>query len=78
VVIQGYGYKPQTLEIAVGTTVTWVNRDPIAHDADAVDGSWNGPLLLEGESWSRTFSGAGQFLVTCSIHPYMSGLVTVK
>jgi len=78
VVIQGYGYQPTKLEIPVGTTVTWTNRDPVDHDADGADGGWDGPVLGEGESWSRTFASAGQFLVTCSIHPYMQGLVTVE
>lgn len=76
-VIQGYGYQPQQLEIAAGTTVTWINRDPVQHDADASSGAWDAPLLVEGESWSRSFSVAGEFLVFCSIHPYMQSLVTV-
>jgi plastocyanin len=58
--------------------VTWVNRDPVEHDADAKDGTWDGPLLVEGESWPRTFEVSGDFLVTCSIHPYMQGLVKVR
>jgi len=78
VIIQGFGYQPQSIEIEAGTTVTWTNRDPVQHDADDREGSWDGPLLDEGGTWSRTFPAAGAFLVTCSIHPYMQSLVTVR
>jgi len=77
VIIEGYGYQPQQLEIDAGTTVTWVNNDPVSHDADSSDALWDAPFLAEGESTSRTFTEPGSYLYFCSIHPYMQGLVTV-
>ena len=78
VVIQGFGYQPQQLVIDAGTAVTWINRDPVQHDADATDGSWDAPLLSEGGTWARSFDTAGEFLITCSVHPFMQSLVTVR
>lgn len=76
--MQGFAYRPQRLEIAPGTTVTWVNHDSVPHDADANAGTWDGPLLAEGESWSRVFPTAGSFLYHCSVHPFMQGIVVVQ
>ncbi len=73
-----FGYQPLELEIDAGTSVTWVNRDPVQHDADDQAGGGDSPLLSEGESFSRTFDSAGQFLVACSIHPFMQLTVTVR
>jgi len=78
VVIQGFGFQPQQLEVDAGTTVTWVNKDPVAHDADSSDGLWDSPYLEEGQSTSHTFSEPGKYLYFCSIHPYMQGIVTVR
>jgi len=31
VIIVNYGYAPAELTVTVGTTVTWINKDPIGH-----------------------------------------------
>jgi len=75
--IQGFGY-PYELQVAAGTTVTWVNHDAVPHDVVAYDGSWASALLGQGETYSRTFTAAGRFAYTCSIHPYMQAAVVVQ
>lgn len=75
--IQGFGY-PYELQVVVGTTVTWVNLDTALHDVAAYDGTWSSVLLAQGESYSRTFTTAGRFAYTCSIHPYMQAAVVVQ
>jgi len=75
--IQGFGY-PYELQVAAGTTVTWVNHDAVPHDVVAYDGSWASPLLAQGETYSRTFTAAGRFAYTCSIHPYMQAAIVVQ
>lgn len=75
--IRGYGY-PYGMEVAAGTTVTWTNRDAVAHDVAGADGSWTSPLLGAGESYSRAFASAGTFAYFCTVHPYMRAAVTVR
>lgn len=75
--IQGFGY-PYELQVAAGTTVTWVNHDAVPHDVVAYDGSWASVLLGQGQTYSRTFTTAGRYPYTCSIHPYMQAAVVVQ
>ena len=71
------------LEVAVGTTVTWVNQDPIPHTTTsgapgAQSGLWNSELLNEGQSFAFTFTEAGTFAYFCRVHPNaMRATVTV-
>ncbi|MCU4184226.1 cupredoxin domain-containing protein [Acidiferrimicrobium sp. IK] len=81
VTINNFAFSPKALTIAVGTTVTWVNRDVAAHDVKfSAGGIPVSPLLLANSSrdhWSHTFTKAGTYPYICGIHPYMTGTVTV-
>jgi plastocyanin len=70
-------YSVNVLEIAVGTTVTWTNQDPIIHTVTAVDGSFDSGFMREGETWSYTFEEAGEFEYLCTPHPWMRAKVIV-
>jgi plastocyanin len=77
-VIADYDFKPATLTVAVGTTVTWTNQGPSAHTVTAVDGSFGStPTLNPGDTFSRTFTAAGTFAYICAIHSSMKGTITV-
>ena len=78
VAISGFSFSPGSLTIAVGDTVTWTNSDAQAHTATADDGSWDTGSLGNGASGTITFSTAGTFAYLCSIHPQMTGTVTVQ
>lgn len=84
VTVQGFKFGPQSLEVAVGTKVTWTNTDGTAHTTtsgtpSAKDGKWDGPLPGSGGTFSFTFAQAGTFAYFCSIHPTtMAGTVVVK
>ena len=73
--IVDFVFVPSTTTIEVGDSVTWSNRDSAPHDATG-DG-WSTPLLVQGESASVTFEAAGTFGYICSVHPDMTGSVTV-
>jgi plastocyanin len=64
--------------IAVGTTVEWINDDPLAHSVAAADSSFRSPLIQPGKSWKYTFTTAGKFPFACEPHPFMHGTVIVK
>ena len=70
-----FGTNP--LLVSTGTTVTWTNRDSVAHTSTANGGAWNGNLA-PGSSFSFTFQTAGTFPYHCTIHPNMVGVVTVQ
>ncbi len=76
--ISNFAYSPKVIEVKVGTTVTWTNKDGVKHDVKSDNGNTlDGPLLAKGETWSYTFEEAGTFDYHCSPHPYMKGSVIV-
>jgi plastocyanin len=76
--IKGFAFKPATVTVNVGDTVTWTNQDSASHTATASDGSFDTGNLSKGASGSHKFSQAGSFAYICSIHPNMKGTVVVK
>jgi plastocyanin len=76
--IRDFAFSPRTIEIRVGDTVTWTNRDGVAHTATAQNGSFDTGLLEEGESGSVRFRSAGTYRYVCTPHPDMTGTVVVR
>jgi plastocyanin len=69
---------PARLEVAPGTTVTWVNDDPLDHSVVATDGSFDSGLIHAGGTWSHTFNAPGTYAYSCTPHPFMHGTVVVR
>ena len=78
VTIQNFAFGPATLEVPVGTTVTWTNQDSASHTVTADDGSFDSKALATGATFQQTFSTAGTFTYPCSIHTSMKATITVK
>jgi nitrite reductase (NO-forming) len=79
-------FSPNTITVKVGTTVTWTNTDDMLHTvtsgtstgiAGTPDGTFNSGFISPGESWSYTFTEAGEFPYFCTPHPWMIGKVIV-
>ena len=78
--IDNFSFGPETLTIAVGTTVTWTNRDDIPHTVVATDAAktFKSKVLDTDEKFSFTFTKAGTYPYFCSVHPKMTGKVVVQ
>ncbi|MDP9364502.1 MAG: cupredoxin domain-containing protein [Chloroflexota bacterium] len=77
--IRDFAYEPDPVEIPVGGTVTWTNRDRASHtatgrDRDVLDSG----KLAQGESYDQRFDEAGTFEYRCAFHPNMKGTVVVE
>lgn len=79
VMIKGFAFHPSSLTVKVGTKVTFVNEDSVTHTATS---SSNAPIdsgnLTKGQSYTVTFTKAGTYSYTCTIHPYMKGTIVVQ
>ena len=75
--IDHFSFGPGTLTVAVGTTVTWTNRDDIPHMV-VTDGVFKSKVLDTNEKFSCTFAKPGTFPYFCSIHPKMTHKVVVQ
>ena len=71
-------FVPATVDVAVGGTVTWA-FGPVSHDVvfSQVAGAPANIGITVNNSVSRTFSTAGVFPYTCSLHSGMNGTVRV-
>ncbi|HEX8879691.1 MAG TPA: cupredoxin family copper-binding protein [Candidatus Acidoferrum sp.] len=78
--IDNFSFGPASLTVAVGTTVTWTNRDDIPHTVVSTDDpkTFKSKVLDTDEKFSFTFSRAGTYPYFCSIHPKMTGKVIVQ
>ncbi|MFJ8910862.1 plastocyanin/azurin family copper-binding protein [Amycolatopsis sp. NPDC102389] len=78
--IMGYKYSPASLSVAVGDTVTWTNHDTAPHNVVITDGpeKFTSPTLQQGQTFSHTFTKAGNYSYYCSVHPDMKASVQVE
>jgi plastocyanin len=76
--IDNFSFAPETLTVAVGTTVTWTNRDDIPHTVVSTDGAFKSKVRDTDEKFSYTFAKAGTYPYYCSVHPKMTGKVVVQ
>lgn len=76
--ITGFDFSPAGKTITVGTTITWVNKDAVAHtvtsDNDAFTSSGN---LAQNATHTFTFATPGVYPYHCSPHPTMRDTITV-
>ena len=78
VAIDNFAFGPTDLTVAVGTTVTWTNRDDIPHTVVSTDKVFKSKVLDTNEKFSFTFGTPGTYPYFCSIHPKMTGKVVVQ
>ncbi len=77
VAIAGFAFEPASLEVAIGTPVTWTNQDGTQHTVTAADGSFDSGALAEGDTFSQTFDTAGTYSYACKFHSSMKATITV-
>ncbi len=77
-VIRQLSFPRARIEIDAGTTITWINEDPLAHTVTSTDGRFDSGLIQAGARWSYTFSTPGTYNFFCTPHPFMTGVVIVR
>jgi plastocyanin len=77
VMIDNFTFEPAQLTVKVGTTVTWKNRDDIPHTVVSA-GKFRSKTLDTDDSFSFTFTAAGDYKYFCSLHPHMIGAIKVE
>lgn len=80
--IKLFTFKPQFLEVPVGTTVVWTNRDAVEHTVtngtpEKPSGTFDSEGFTEGKTFSFTFTKEGEYPYFCKRHNFMQGVVKV-
>ena len=76
VAIRNFAFDPADLTVKVGDTVTFTNDDSVAHTVTFE--SFDSGNVDAGGTYSHKFDTAGKFPYHCSIHPQMTGTITVQ
>jgi plastocyanin len=77
VTIDNFTFAPAELSVKVGTTVTFTNHDDIPHTIVSA-GKFRSKTLDTDDSFSFTFTAAGDYKYFCSLHPHMTGMIKVE
>lgn len=77
VTIDNFSFAPGTLSVRAGTTVTWTNRDDVPHNVVSADRKIKSPVLDTDGQFSNRFVAPGTFDYFCSLHPKMTGRITI-
>jgi plastocyanin len=75
--IDNFSFGPDTINVPVGTTLTWHNGDDIPHSVIAADKSFRSKALDSEEQFSFVFEKPGEFVYFCGLHPFMKGKIIV-
>src|SRR5687768_14505922 len=72
-------FDPEDATVSSGQTVCWVNEDTIDHDVVAESGaSFKSELFGKGQTFTATLDAPGTVQYICTIHPGMTGKLTVN
>ena len=74
--IVNFAFRPSTLTIAKGGSVTFSNSSKVTHTATR-KGAFDTGLIRPGRSVTVSFKQKGTFAYHCEIHPSMHGKVIV-
>lgn len=77
VVIKGFKFVPDQLEVTAGDTVIWKNEDIVPHTATARK-VFDSKGIESGESWKYVAKEKGTHAYICTFHPTMKGQLVVK
>ncbi|SRR5260221_879210 len=75
--IDNFKFGMASIEVAVGTTVTWTNRDDVPHTVVSTTKLFKSAPLDTNETFSYTFKEPGTFEYFCSVHARMTGKIIV-
>ena len=77
VTIDNFTFSPAEVKVKVGDTVTWTNHDDIPHTVVSA-GKFRSKAMDTDGTFSFTFTTAGEYKYFCSLHPHMTGAITVE
>ena len=78
IVIECMQYSPAHLEVKLGDTVVWENKDPFPHTATSNDKTLDSGNIESGQAWKYQTKTKGSFPYICTLHPTMKATLVVK
>lgn len=77
IIIQAMQFSPADLNVHVGDTVTWINKDVVDHNVkDTINNLFYSDTLKNGQSYRWIVTGQADYI--CTIHPTMAGEIKLS
>jgi putative membrane protein len=77
VTIEGMTFQQVSLSVRRGDSITWVNKDLFPHTVTSITGAFDSREIAPSQSWSYVAKRAGNYSYRCTLHPTMTGRLTV-
>jgi plastocyanin len=71
-------FQPQSLTVASGDTIVWVNKDLVPHTATSQAGGFDSQVIPADKSWRFTPRARGEFAYICVFHPTMTATLNIR
>ena len=80
VVIENFTFVPQSLVVAAGTRVTWINQDDIPHTVFNVEtpAAMHSRPLDTDDRFVLVLDRPGVYHFFCTLHPHMQSEIRVQ
>ena len=76
--IKDFMFKPPTITVKSGETITWINRDEEPHTIVSVEKKFQKSSALDtDQQFTITAGEPGTYEYFCSVHPKMTGKIVV-
>ena len=79
VTMKDIAYSPKDITVKRGALIRWVNEDTVEHNVVAEDGAtFKSDLFEKGGTFETKVNNTGKISYVCTIHPGMTGTLTVE
>jgi plastocyanin len=78
VTMENMRFQPETLTVARGDIIVWINKDLVPHTATSKDGVFDSGTVDAEKSWRFTARQKGEFAYVCRFHPTMTATLRVE
>lgn len=76
--ITNSGFRPATVTVKTGDSVTWTNSSTNNHQVVSNSGAFASAVLAPRKSYTFTFRAAGRYRYHDGLHPALKGVVVVQ
>ncbi len=77
ITIKNHAFTPKDITVAPGTKVTWTNADNDPHNVYEKSAKFHSAALDTKDTFSTTLTAPGKYEYFCTLHPTMTGSITV-
>ncbi len=76
--IGDFFFSPTAVTIKVNDQVKWTWIGSVGHTSTSNTGLWDSGVKGNGSTFVTTFAASGSFPYHCTVHPFMTGGITVQ